>query len=100
MIGSSSSGSGPAAITAGDKVLPKPSLERSTTKSHNDEPVLGTRRLRRGSQDDDDAGQHTDADSLLHYVSVFNPDVLPFKRMSALDAVDDDYTLQDRRTPR
>src|SRR5207237_6589636 len=32
----------------------------------------------------------------LHYVSVFNPDVLPFKRMSALDDVHDDFTLHVR----
>jgi len=92
MIGSSSSSSGPAAITAGDKLLPKPSS--STTKSHTDEPVLGTRDFgadRKTTMAPDSA---TDPDSLLHYVSVFNPDVLPFKRMSALDAVNDDYTLK------
>src|SRR4029079_16914692 len=36
---------------------------------------------------------NTGPESTLHYVSVFNPDVLPFKRMSALDAVSDDFTL-------
>src|SRR4029079_12565057 len=36
---------------------------------------------------------NTGPESTLHYVSVFNPDVLPFKRMSALDAVGDDFTL-------
>jgi hypothetical protein len=36
---------------------------------------------------------NTGRDSTLHYVSVFNPDVLPFKRMSALDSVAADFTL-------
>jgi hypothetical protein len=37
---------------------------------------------------------NTGPDATLHYISVFNPDVLPFKRMSALDGVADDYTLK------
>jgi transglutaminase-like putative cysteine protease len=41
---------------------------------------------------------NTGPDSTLHYVSVFNPDVLPFKRMSALDGVGDDYTLKITHT--
>ena len=37
--------------------------------------------------------RNTGADSTLHYASVFNPDVLPFKRMSAFDAVAESYKL-------
>ncbi len=35
----------------------------------------------------------TGADGTLHYAEVFNPSVVPFKRMSALDDVGRDYTL-------
>jgi transglutaminase-like putative cysteine protease len=41
---------------------------------------------------------NTGPDSTLQYVSVFNPDVLPFKRMSSFDAVGDDYALHVART--
>ena len=40
---------------------------------------------------------HLYGDGTLHYVSVFNPDVLPFKRMSVFDAVDDAFTLHINR---
>src|SRR5688572_30141834 len=35
----------------------------------------------------------TGADGTLHYAEVFNPSVVPFKRMSALDDVGRDYVL-------
>jgi hypothetical protein len=41
---------------------------------------------------------NTGPDGTLQYVSVFNPDVLPFKRMTTFDAVGDDYTLHVART--
>lgn len=41
--------------------------------------------------------RNTGPDRTLHYVSVFNPDVLPWKRMSALDEIGDDFTLRVHR---
>jgi hypothetical protein len=41
---------------------------------------------------------NTGPDGTLHYVSVFNPDVLPFKRMSSFDTVGEDYRLFVGRT--
>src|SRR5262249_57066994 len=36
----------------------------------------------------------TQQDGTLHYVEVFNPSIVPFKRMSALDRVRGDYALE------
>jgi transglutaminase-like putative cysteine protease len=95
-IGAASKGGNPTAIPAGDKVLPMPSLEGGPGRSDRSEPVLG----RGGFAADRDTSmrpdENTGADSTLHYVSVFNPDVLPFKRMSAFDEVRDDFTLHVR----
>lgn len=85
----------PTAIVAGDKMLPKPSVD---AKPRPDEPVLGTDNFaadRLTSMKPDD---NTGPDNTLQYVSVFNPDVLPFKRMSSFDAINDDYTLHVSRT--
>jgi transglutaminase-like putative cysteine protease len=92
-IGGSGAGN-PNAIAAGDKVLPKPALDRDIARgAAKGEPVLG----KGGFAADRDTAmrpdENTGADSTLHYVSVFNPDVLPFKRMSAFDEVRDDQTL-------
>jgi hypothetical protein len=92
MIGATGSGNNPAAFTAGDKVLPKPSAEREAAPARN-QPVLGNGGFgadRATSMTPDDK---TGSDGTLHYISVFNPDVLPFKRMSALDAVTGDFQL-------
>lgn len=81
----------PAAISSGDKVLPSPSLSRPPADPK--EPVLGTTDF--GADRDTEAppDRNTGADGTLHYTSVFNPDVVPFKRMSSLDRVRADYTL-------
>jgi transglutaminase-like putative cysteine protease len=88
MIGGSA-GQNPNAIAAGDRLLPNPA---SDTKPKG-EPVLG----KGGFAADRDTvvkpDENTGADSTLHYVSVFNPDVLPFKRMSSFDEVREDQTL-------
>jgi transglutaminase-like putative cysteine protease len=94
MIGGTGSGN-PAAFTAGDKVLPKPADPVSTDKS---EPVLGTDNFSADRQTTMEADSNTGPDGTLHYVSVFNPDVLPFKRMSAFDAAAEDYKLHVART--
>jgi hypothetical protein len=90
MIGDVGAGQNPAAFTSGDKVLPEPSQDSAMG---DQEPVLGTGSFSADRDTETSLDDHTGADSTLHYVSVFNPDVLPFKRMSAMDAVRDDYTL-------
>src|SRR5512135_2966967 len=93
MIGSSASGN-PAAFSAGDKVLPKPALDSGKDKTlGKDEPVLGKPGFAADRDTQMKPDERTGADPTLHYVSVFNPDVIPFKRMSAFDKVNDDQTL-------
>jgi hypothetical protein len=96
MIGGGGSGN-PAAFAAGDKVLPKPPIDRPGTPGKS-EPVLGTGGFAADRQTSMTPDNNTERDDTLHYVSVFNPDVLPFKRMSALDAVAADFTLAIART--
>ncbi len=93
MIGSSATGGNPAAFAAGDKVLPKPALDGSDAQKPT-EPILGKGGFAADRQTEMRPDSKTTADETLHYVSVFNPDVLPFKRMSAFEAVADDYTLR------
>lgn len=95
MIGGTGSGN-PAAFTAGDKVLPRPAIDRPTGRPA-DEPVLGNGGFAADRRTTMTPDGNTGPDATLHYVSVFNPDVLPFKRMSALDGVSDDYTLRIAR---
>jgi hypothetical protein len=87
-----SSGGMPAAIKAGDKIIPKPALT-DPDRSPKDEPVLGSGGFAADRQTQMRPDDKTGPDNTLHYVSVFNPDVLPFKRMSALDAISSDYLL-------
>ncbi|MCA9678775.1 MAG: transglutaminase domain-containing protein [Kofleriaceae bacterium] len=82
-------GQNPAAFTAGDKVLPEPAMG----PAKDGEPVLGRSGFAADRDTETRPDYNTGADGTLHYVSVFNPDVLPFKRMSALDRVRDDYML-------
>ncbi|MDB4957293.1 MAG: transglutaminase domain protein [Myxococcales bacterium] len=100
MIGDVGSGRNPAAFTAGDKVLPKPALDAPKDKAPGGkrEPVLGKGGFAADRQTDMRPDENTGPDSTLHYVSVFNPDVLPFKRMSAFDAVHEDQSLHVART--
>ncbi len=80
-------GKNPEAFASGDKVLPEPEL----APKDQGEPVFG----RDGSVTDrvteDEPDTDTRADDTLHYTSVFNPDVMPFKRMSSLDGIDPGY---------
>jgi hypothetical protein len=82
-------GRNPTAFAAGDKVLPEPALEARRPG----EPVFGDRGVATDRHTEDTPDRQTGADPTLHYVAVFNPDVVPFKRLSALDAVRDDYTM-------
>lgn len=77
----------PAAFASGDKVLPEPTLAPRAP----DEAVFG----RQGSVTDRDTesrlDRNTSADDTLHYTSVFNPEVMPFKRMNSFDGIGADY---------
>jgi hypothetical protein len=94
MIGASQNGGNPAAFSAGDKVLPKPALDAKKDRTAGtQEPVLGKPGFAADRDTQMKADEHTGADPTLHYVSVFNPDVIPFKRMSTFDKINDDQTL-------
>ncbi len=93
MIGASSRTAPPTAFTAGDKVVLKPPMDQEVKGSG--EPVLGQPGAFAADRTTEmKPDSNTGPDAPLHYISVFNPDVLPFKRMSALDAVSEDYTLK------
>jgi transglutaminase-like putative cysteine protease len=96
-IGATGSGN-PAAFAAGDKVLPKPIVDRPSGSPAKDEPVLGSGGFAADRQTSMTPDGNTGPDATLHYASVFNPDVLPFKRMSALDGAAEDYTLRIAHT--
>ena len=96
LIGQTDKDKPPAAIAAGDKVLPKPSLDKPDKTAPKDEPVLGQSGFAADRQTTMTPDTNTGPDGTLHYVSVFNPDVLPFKRMSAFDTVGEDYRLSVR----
>jgi transglutaminase-like putative cysteine protease len=87
-----SGGGMPAAVRSGDKIIPKPPLS-DPDKAPKDEPVLGAGGFAADRQTEIRPDNKTGPDSTLHYVSVFNPDVLPFKRMSSFDTVAEDYRL-------
>ncbi|MBL0214488.1 MAG: transglutaminase domain-containing protein [Myxococcales bacterium] len=93
VISSGGSGTVPTALRSGDAIIPRPSVDSPLDKSRG-EPVLGTKDFGADRQTSVKPDDNTGTDATLHYISVFNPDVLPFKRMSALDAVGDDYTLK------
>ncbi len=80
----------PTAIASQDKLLPKPDGENRARK---DEPVYGRGGFGADRQTESKPDYFTGADNELHYIEVFNPSIVPFKRMSALDAIRDDYTL-------
>ncbi len=89
LLGKATGDNNPAAIAAGDKVLPAPPLDDKPAG----EPVLGTQDFGADRATESPPDRSTSSDGTLRYASVFNPDVLPFKRMSSLDGVRDDYTL-------
>src|SRR5439155_21729769 len=62
----------PTAIVAGDKILPKPSVD---AKQRPGEPVLGTGAFAADRQTSMKPDDNTGPDNTLQYVSVFNPDV-------------------------
>src|SRR5262249_56703846 len=90
----------PTAFTPGDRVLPRPPADKPAGTPAKGEPVLGAGGFAADRQTQMTPDGNTGPDSTLHYVSVFNPDVLPFKRMSAMDLVTNDYTLKVGHTAR
>lgn len=100
--GAARTGGNPQTVTAGAKVLPKPNVDKPAGKTGTatgGEPVLGTKDFGADRDTTMRPDENTGSDGTLHYVSVFNPDVLPFKRMSAFDSVDESFTLHSARTP-
>lgn len=95
-IGTPEPGANPRAISAGDKTLVEPALEGRTPNPA--EPVLGKGGFAADRQTSMRPDDNTGPDGTLQYVSVFNPDVLPFKRMTSFDTVGDDYTLHVSRS--
>ncbi|HUH05605.1 MAG TPA: transglutaminase domain-containing protein [Kofleriaceae bacterium] len=85
-----SSGQNPAAFEDKGKILPEPSGDPARS---GNEPVHGTKDFAADRQTETTPDRNTGPDGTLHYVTVFNPSVIPFKRMSSLDAVRDDYSL-------
>src|SRR5690606_38728388 len=84
MVGGGAAGKNPIAIASGDKLLPAPSLARPLEPGS---PTSGGRATRHVPNAD------TSMDGVLGYVSVFNPAIVPFKRVSAFDAVAPDLSL-------
>ncbi len=93
-IGSAGSGN-PTGLITGNKILPEP--QDPPAKKTATEPVLGNGGFAADRATAMRPDTNTGSDGTLHYVSVFNPDVLPFKRMTSLDGVRDDYTLEIAR---
>src|ERR1700761_2620941 len=106
-VGGAKHGSNPTAIVSGDKALAKPSLDRPSAPSSSSSspssatsssaPVLGTKDFAADRATTMKPDENTGSDGTLHYVSVFHPDGLPFKRMSAFDQTDDAFTLHVAR---
>lgn len=80
----------PTAIASQDKLLPKPSAAPSPV---GQEPVHGRKEFGVDRQTESTLDYSTEADTTLRYIGVFNPSIVPFKRMSAMDSVRSDYTL-------
>jgi transglutaminase-like putative cysteine protease len=83
-------GHNPTAIRDDEKILPEP---EPAAEPAAEEPIHGRGGFGADRRTEAIPDARTGSDDTLHYVEVFNPSVVPFKRMSALDAVRDDYTL-------
>ncbi len=84
-------GQNPAAFAATGKLLPEPATDQPPGSG---EPTHGSASFAADRQTQSRPDYRTGPDAPLQYVTVFNPSVVPFKRMSALDAVQPDYTLR------
>lgn len=88
--GTPGEGSNPAAFAYRSKILPAPQLEGAEDGSA---PVYGRDGFAADRMTEAAPDTETGADDTLQYVGVFNPSVLPFKRMSAMNNIRADYTL-------
>ena len=83
-------GRNPSAFAYRNKILPAPQTGPQPLEA---EPVHGRDGFAVDRITQTKPDKATSSDDTLQYVEVFNPAVLPFKRMSALDSVGSDYTL-------
>lgn len=83
-------GRNPSAFAYRNKILPAPETGPEPLES---EPVHGRGGFAVDRITETKPDKTTTSDDTLQYVEVFNPGVLPFKRMSALDSVRRDYEL-------
>jgi hypothetical protein len=82
----------PSSLRVEDRVLPRPD---ESPRPAREEPVIGpTARPDRESEVRPD--RTTTHDGVLKYAAVFNPEVVPFKRMAAMDKVGPQYVLSVR----
>lgn len=82
----------PNAIASQNKLLPEPSTDQKVNPDNN-EPVHGLGGFGADRQTEASLDYFTGADNTLRYTEVFNPSIVPFKRMSSLDTVRPDFTL-------
>jgi transglutaminase-like putative cysteine protease len=87
VVGDPAAGKNPTAIASGGKLLPEPPPARDPGEPIYGKPGVGDRRATVRPD------ATTTMDGTLSYVEVFNPAIVPFKRMNALDGVRDDFTL-------
>ncbi len=84
-------GRNPAAIGTGEKILPEPPPSEPPAP---EEPVMGQDNFGADRETSLAPDSNTGPDSRLAYVEAFNPSVVPFKRLTSLGAVREDWTLQ------
>jgi hypothetical protein len=80
----------PTAIGTGTRLLPEPSTRQPR---QSDEILHGGGSYAGDRLTEWNPDYETGSDDTLQYVEVFNPAVIPFKRMTALDAVDNKFRL-------
>jgi len=92
-------GQNPAGFRRGDKILPKPDTQAEPNPGQR-EPIHGRGGYGADRDTESRPDYQTGPDSTLHYIEVFNPSIVPFKRMTALDGIRDDYVMEvyDRST--
>ncbi len=84
-------GQNPSAFANGQKILPKPPGD---SKKKGTEPVHGAGGFAADRDTQASPDRQTGPDSTLQYITVFNPSVLPFKRMSTMNTVGPDMVLR------
>lgn len=88
--GEPAAGKNPAAIGTGEKILPEPPPGEPPAP---EEPVMGRDNFGADRETSLAPDSATGPDGRLAYVEPFNPSVVPFKRLTSLAAVREDWTL-------